>query len=81
MKEFEFSRHNFNFPKLTTPYSPSFYIPKLTSPNSILQIVENVSFEIFNFGILHEFLSPQNVNVARFARNVECDFFCDFQTL
>ena len=26
-------------------------------------------------------LSTQNVNVARFARNVECDFFCDFQTL
>ena len=23
---------------------------------------------------------PQNVNVARFARNVEWDFFCDFQT-
>ena len=23
----------------------------------------------------------QNVNVARFARNDECDFFCDFQTL
>ena len=22
----------------------------------------------------------QNVNVARFARNVEWDFFCDFQT-
>ena len=22
-----------------------------------------------------------NVHVARFARNVECDFFCDFQTL
>ena len=22
-----------------------------------------------------------NVNVARFARNVEWDFFCDFQTL
>ena len=22
-----------------------------------------------------------DVNVARFARNVECDFFCDFQTL
>ena len=21
------------------------------------------------------------INVARFARNVECDFFCDFQTL
>ena len=27
------------------------------------------------------FLSTQNVNVARFARNVEWDFFCDFQTL
>ena len=25
-------------------------------------------------------LSTQNVNVARFARNVEWDFFCDFQT-
>ena len=29
----------------------------------------------------YEHLSTQNVNVARFARNVECDFFCDFQTL
>ena len=26
-------------------------------------------------------MSTQYVNVARFARNVECDFFCDFQTL
>ena len=26
------------------------------------------------FGILNELLSTQNVNVARFARNVECDF-------
>ena len=25
-------------------------------------------------------MSTQNVNVARFARNVERDFFCDFQT-
>ena len=33
------------------------------------------------FGIFNELLSTQNVNVARFARNVECDFFCDFQTL
>ena len=29
------------------------------------------------FGIF----STQNINVARFARNVELDFFCDFQTL
>ena len=33
------------------------------------------------FGILDKLFSTQNVNVARFARNVECDFFCDFQTL
>ena len=26
-------------------------------------------------------LSTKNVNVARFAGNVEWDFFCDFQTL
>ena len=33
------------------------------------------------FGILNKLLSTQNVNGARFARNVECGFFCDFQTL
>ena len=33
------------------------------------------------FAILNELLSIQNVNVARFARNVECDFLGDFQTL
>ena len=27
------------------------------------------------FGIFYKLLSTQNVNVARFARNVECDFF------
>ena len=32
------------------------------------------------FGIFNELLSTQNVNVARFARNVEWDFFGDFQT-
>ena len=26
-------------------------------------------------------MSTQNVNLARYARNVECDFFGDFQTL
>ena len=29
----------------------------------------------------NEVLSIQNVGIARFARNVEWDFFCDFQTL
>ena len=32
------------------------------------------------FGIFYKLLSTQYVNVARFARNVEWDFFCDFQT-
>ena len=32
------------------------------------------------FGIFNKLLSTQNANVARFARNVEWDFFCDFQT-
>ena len=32
------------------------------------------------FDIFNQLLSIQNVNVARFARNVEWDFFCDFQT-
>ena len=30
------------------------------------------------FGIFSELLSTQNINVARFARSVECDFFCNF---
>ena len=33
------------------------------------------------FGIFNELLSTQNGNVARFARNVECDFLCGFQPL
>ena len=32
-------------------------------------------------GIFDELLPTQNENVARFARNFEWDFFCDFQTL
>ena len=33
------------------------------------------------FGIFNALLSTQIVNVARFARNIEWDFLCDFQTL
>ena len=32
-------------------------------------------------GIFNQPLSNQNVNAARFVRNVECDFLGDFQTL
>ncbi len=40
-----------------------------------LQVFKNSSKWTI-FGILIELLSTQNVNVARFARNVEWDFFC-----
>ena len=33
------------------------------------------------FSIFNELLATQNLKVARIARNLECDFFCDFQTL
>ena len=33
------------------------------------------------FGIFNQLLSTKIVNVARFARNIECDFFFHFQTL
>ena len=33
------------------------------------------------FGIIDELLSTNILNIARFARNVECDFLDDFQTL
>ena len=36
--------------------------------------------KLTNFSIFNEVLFTQNVNVARFARNVEWDFFYDFQT-
>ena len=42
--------------------------------------MSHFSFSTF-IGILNELLSIQNVNVARFTRNVECDFLGDFQTL
>ena len=40
-----------------------------------------VQYVFLNFSVFNSLLSFQNVNVARFARNVECDFFCNFQTL
>ena len=51
-----------------------------------LKITKNVSFEFFNFflskltifGIYNQLLSTQNVNVARFARNVEMRLFLWF---
>ena len=47
--------------------------------NSKLEVFKN-SPKLTIFGIFTELLSTPNVNVARYARNVEWDFFCDFQT-
>ena len=44
-----------------------------------LQVFKN-SPKLTIFGIFNQLLSTQNVNVARFARNVEWYFSCDFQT-
>ena len=53
---------------------------KMRQHPQCLKITQKVAFEFWNFGIFYELLSTENVNVARFARNVEWDFFCDFQT-
>ena len=45
-----------------------------------LQVFKNSSYWPF-FGIFNELLSTQNVKVARYARNVECDFSCAFHTI
>ena len=47
----------------------------VSTMSQCLKITLNVALEFFNFGIINELLSIQNVNVARLARNVEWDFF------
>ena len=49
------------------------------SGNTVLGFQKSPKLTIL--GIFNELLSTQNVNVARFARNVEWDFSHDFQTL
>ena len=44
-----------------------------------IQVFKN-SPKLAIFGIFDELLYTQNANVVRFARNVQWDFFCDFQT-
>ena len=57
----------------------------LESSDSIpqrLKITQIVAFGFFDFKNSPKWtiLSTQNVNVARFARNLKWDFFCDFQS-
>ena len=65
-------------------FPPTFVLLKVTCLVTLfdlnIQIFKNSPI-LAMFGIFNELLSTQNVNVARFARSVECDFFCDFQTL
>ena len=49
------------------------------SGDTVLPEAYNNSPKLTLFGIFNQLLSTQNV--ARFARNVQWDFFCDFQTL
>ena len=64
-------------------FPPIFVLLKLTCLVTLfdrkLQVFKN-SPKWTIFGIFNQLLSTQNVNVARFARNVEWDFFCEFQT-
>ena len=47
-------------------------IPASVPNPQCLKITQNVAFQFLTiFGIFNELLSTQNVNVARFARNVE----------
>ena len=64
-------------------FPPFFVLLKLTCLVTLfdrkLQIFKN-SPKWTILCIFNQLLSTHNVNVARFARNVERDFFCDFQT-
>ena len=69
---------NVTFDFLTLAFSTNFY--PITSDWMSGNTVWPQSPKLTILGIYNELLSTQNVNVARFARNGECDFFCDFQT-
>ena len=64
-------------------FPPIFVLLKLTCLITLfdrkLQVFKNLPKWTI-FGIFNQLLSAQNVNLVRFARNVEWDFFCDFQT-
>ena len=63
-------------------FPPIFVLLKVTCLVTLfdrkLQVFKNLQNWTI-FGICNGLLSTQNVDVARCARNVEWDFFCDFQ--
>ena len=73
-----------NHPKCrTSNFPPIFVLQNYLSGNTVWPQASGFQklAKIDYFGIFNELLSTQTVNVASFARNVEWDFFCDFQTL
>ena len=77
-------------------FSPPIPIPYYPSKNKkCLKIIQNVSFEFFNYGIFHQFLSclllvtlfDRKLQILKNSPNwpflvllIKWDFFCDFQT-
>ena len=62
--------------------------PKKNIESTVFEnLTQNVAFEFFaNLAKIDRFSAflmnfCPLVNVARFVRNLECDFFCDFHTL
>ena len=67
---------NFAFPFFNIGILLQFYV--LLKLTCLVTLFNPPKLSIF--GIFNAFLSPQNINVARFARNVEWYIFWDFQT-
>ena len=57
-------------------FPPIFVVLKMTC---LVTLLNSPNWTIF--GIFNELLATRNVNVARFAHNVECDILGNFQTL
>ena len=59
---------------------PKIYHQDMSSSHDKFLKILHLSFLLLAFSTNFVLLT-QNVNVARFARNCECNFFCDFQTM
>ena len=75
-----------NFPKCLVwifqlwHFPPIFVLSKLTCLVTLFDHKLQI-FKMNHFGTFSDILFTQNVNVARFARNVEWDFLCNFESL
>ena len=63
-------------------FPPFSFCPLVTLFDHKLQVFKNSPKWTFLASLIHPCpMSTQNVNIARFARNVQCDFWGDFQIL